>query len=421
MSCSCAGFRRKGIFSWPPAWNRRWDFSSRCAFASDEIAYLREHPAFARIGAKFFDYLATFHFSGDVLAMPEGTLCFPGEPLLRVTAPIADAQMIETALLATMSFQTMIAAKAARVVEAAAGCPVLEFGTRRAHGVESGVLAARAAFIGGCLGTSNVQAGHQFAIPTYGTQAHSWIMAHETEEEAFARFLDVFPQHSVLLLDTYDVHGAMDKVIAMGRKPRGVRLDSGDLAADSIWLRQRLDDAGWSDVEILASGDLDEERIADLLERGARINTFGVGTALSTSWDAPSLGMLYKLVELERDGAVHGAAKFSAAKVTFPGRKQVYRSADAQGNYAGDIIAVEEEPAPDGQPLLVEVMRAGKRVTPAETLVDAQKRCRAEVRRLPATLRQLRPAPEPYPVHHSARLQELRRQVQRRVARGSSV
>ena len=181
------------------------EFLDSVGFASDEIAYLRAHPAFARIGAKFFDYLAAFRFSGDVLAMPEGTICFPGEPLLRVTAPIADAQIIETALLATISFQTMIAAKAARVVHAAAGHPVLEFGTRRAHGVESGVLAARAAFIGGCLGTSNVQAGHLFGIPTYGTQAHSWIMAHETEEEAFARFLDVFPQHSVLLLDTYDV------------------------------------------------------------------------------------------------------------------------------------------------------------------------------------------------------------------------
>ena len=212
----------------------------------------------------------------------------------------------------------------------------------------------------------------------------------------------------------------MKKVIAMGRKPRGVRLDSGDLTADSIWLRKTLDDAGWGDVEILASGDLDEERIASLLADGARINTFGVGTALSTSWDAPSLGMLYKLVELERDGEVHGAAKFSAAKVTYPGRKQVYRSADAQGNYAGDMIAVEEEVSPSGHPLLVPVMRSGRRLGPPEQLIEAQKRCRAQMQCIPPGLRELGPAHEPYPVHHSARLQELRRALQDRVARNSS-
>src|ERR1700722_17367819 len=212
------------------------EFLESVNFAGDEIAYLREHPAFARIGSKVFDYLASFRFSGDVLAMPEGTLCFPGEPLLRVTAPIAEAQIVETALLATMSFQTMIASKAARVVEAAAGRPVIEFGTRRAHGIESGVLAARAAYIGGCLGTSNVQAGRTFGIPTYGTQAHSWIMAHEDEEDAFARFLNVFPRHSVLLLDTYDTRKALETIIAMGRKPRGVRLDSGDVGGDSRWV-----------------------------------------------------------------------------------------------------------------------------------------------------------------------------------------
>src|SRR5579872_6853996 len=221
------------------------DFLDTVRFSSEDIAYLRGHPAFAGISANFFDYLAGFRFSGDVWALPEGTVCFPGEPLLRITAPIAEAQIMETALLATISFQTMIASKAARVAKAAGGRPVVEFGTRRAHGIESGVLAARAAYIGGCLGTSNVRAGQQFGIPTYGTQAHSWIMAHDKEEEAFAQFMDLFPQHSVLLLDTYDVHAALEKIIAMGRKPRGVRLDSGDLVSDSIWVRQKLDEAGW--------------------------------------------------------------------------------------------------------------------------------------------------------------------------------
>ena len=324
--------------------NKRCNFWSQCIFAVDEISYLRQHPAFARIGAKFFDYLASFRFSGDVLAMPEGTLCIfssRGTDLECAFAWIAEAQIVETALLATMSFQTMIASKAARVVESAAGRPVIEFGTRRAHGIESGVLAARAAYIGGCLGTSNVQAGHSFGIPTYGTQAHSWIMAHEDEEDAFARFLNVFPRHSVLLLDTYDARKALEKIIAMGRKPRGVRLDSGDVGADSRWVRQRLDEAGWGDVEIFISGDLDEDRIALLLASGARVDTFGVGTSLSTSADAPSLSMLYKLVEIERDGQVRNAAKLSAAKVTYPGRKQVYRTSDATGHLSGDVIALE--------------------------------------------------------------------------------
>jgi len=394
------------------------EFLETVRFQEGEIDYLRRHPAFARIGSAFFDYLAGFRFSGDVLAMPEGTLCFPGEPILRVTAPIAEAQIVETALLATMSFQTMIASKAARVVESAAGRPVVEFGTRRAHGIESGVLAARSAFIGGCLGTSNVQAGRSFGIPTYGTQAHSWIMAHENEEAAFARFLDVFPRHSVLLLDTYDVRKALEKVIGMGRKPRGVRLDSGDVGADSRWVRQRLDEAGWGDVEIFISGDLDEDRIVSLLASGARVDTFGVGTALSTSSDAPSLGMLYKLVEIERDGEVRNAAKLSAAKVTYPGRKQVYRTADQTGRFVTDIIALENEQVAGAEPLLVPVMIAGSRVPAAAgSVAEAQRRCRAGVESLPEALRGLAPARPPYPVGYSARLEEMLDQVRERIGR----
>src|SRR5947209_4175405 len=241
------------------------DYLQNVRFTADEIAYLQHHPAFRNISAQFFDYLAQFRFAGDVWAMLEGTMFFPGEPLLRVTAPITQAQIVETYLLATLNFQTLIASKAARVVTAARGRNVIEFGTRRAHGIESGVLAARAAYIGGCQGTSNVMAGHRFGIPTFGTQAHSWIMAHHEEEEAFRKFLEIFPDHAVLLVDTYDVRAAVEKIIVMGRKPRGVRLDSGDLAADSVWVRQRLDEAGWNDVEVFASGDLDEDRIGALL------------------------------------------------------------------------------------------------------------------------------------------------------------
>jgi len=392
------------------------EFLETVRFSSEDIAYLRRHPAFARISARFYDYLATFRFSGDVWALPEGTVCFPGEPLLRISAPIAEAQIMETALLATISFQTMIASKAARVAKSAAGRPIVEFGSRRAHGTESGVLAARAAYIGGCLGTSNVRAGQLFGIPTYGTQAHSWIMAHDREEDAFAQFMDIFPSHSVLLLDTYDVRAALEKVIALGRKPRGVRLDSGDLIAESIWVRHKLDEAGWGDVEIFMSGELDEERISRLLDAGARVDTFGVGTSLSTSSDAPSLGVLYKLVEIERGGEVREAAKFSAAKVTYPGRKQIYRKLDPRGDYAGDVIALEEERMP-GEPLLVPVMLEGKRVGSTAPLAELQKRCQSQMEHLPARLRALEVSGEAYPVRHSARLETLLEEVRERVAR----
>jgi nicotinate phosphoribosyltransferase len=395
------------------------EFLQSLCFDSEQISYLRAQPAFAGIKNEFFDYLASFRFSGDVWALPEGALCFPGEPLLRITAPIIEAQIVETALLATVSFQTMVASKAARSVEAAAGRPIVEFGSRRAHGIESGVLAARAAFIGGCRGTSNVEAGYLFGIPTYGTQAHSWIMAHETEEEAFGQFLDLFPRHSVLLVDTYDVRNAVEKIIAMGRKPRGIRLDSGDLAADSIWARKRFDDTGWGDVEIFASGDLDEDRISSLLAAGARIDTFGVGTSLSTSSDAPSLNVLYKLAEVERDGVIWEAAKLSAAKVTYPGRKQVYRTTDSAGRYSGDVIALEDEPALPGAPLLVPVMRAGQRLQPTAPLPELQARFREQVEHLPARLRDLARADPPYPVGHSARLEKLLARVRERIARMS--
>src|SRR5712692_8164529 len=394
------------------------EFLQNMRFTPEEIAYLRRHPVFHHIGQSFFDYLAKFRFTGDVWAMPEGTVFFPGEPFLRVTGAIAEAQIVETYLLAALNFQTMIASKAARVVAAARGRNVIEFGTRRAHGIASGVLAARAAYIGGCQGTSNVLAGERFGIPTFGTQAHSWIMAHEDEEEAFRKFLDIFPDHAILLVDTYDVRAAVEKIIAMGRKPRAVRLDSGDLAADSAWVRRRLDAARWSDVQVFASGDLDEDRIEELLRSGARIDSFGVGTALATSSDAPTLGVIYKLVEVERGGEVRTAAKFSEAKVTYPGRKQVFRFADRSGKYAEDVIALEEEECAGAQPLLVSVMRGGKRIASPTDLNEARQRCLRDLERLPERVVQLRPMAASagrYPVRHSQRLEALLEQVRRRV------
>jgi len=389
-------------------------FLENVHFTPDEIHYLRRHPVFRNIRGDFFDYLAKFRFTGDVWAMPEGTLVFPGEPLLRVVAPIIEGQIMETYLLATLSYQTMIASKAARVVTAAQGRQIVEFGARRGHGSQASLLAARAAAIGGALGTSNVLAGQQFGMETYGTQAHSWVMAHEDESKAFAHFLDAFPEHAVLLLDTYDVRAAVKKIITMGRRPAGVRLDSGDLAKDSRWVRQQLDRASWKDVKIFASGDLDETKIAALLAKHAPIDAFGVGTALATPGDAPHLNLIYKLVEVERGGKVREAAKLSRAKVTYPGRKQVFRYCTAAGQYSGDKIALDGEAANGGAPLLIEVMRAGRRTAPAESVNALRERCMAGLAHLPSRYRRIDRAAT-YPVQYSKRLESMLEKVRRRL------
>lgn len=392
------------------------DFLENFSFSRDDIDFLRKHPVFRHVRSETFDHLLDLRFTGDVWAVPEGAAVFADEPLLRITAPIMEAQLVETRVLSSINFQTMVASRAARIVTAAAGRDVVEFGARRAHGAEAGIFAARAAWIAGCAGTSNVIAGKMFGIPTYGTQAHSWIMAFETESHAFARFLDVFPEHATLLLDTYDPRAALRKIISSGRKPYGVRLDSGDLAAESRWVRRELDRAGWSDVQIFASGDLDERKIAALLRKGATIGAFGVGSALVAPTDASNLSTIYKLVEVERAGKTREAAKFSEAKATYPGRKQVFRAADAQGKWKGDLIGLAEENFPGTVPLLVPVMRNGKRISPPESLSAARMRCAESLGRLPARLLSLRPAP-PYPVRYSAALQALLQKVRRRVRR----
>jgi len=395
------------------------EFLENVHFKSEEISFLRRHPVFRNIRDDFFDYLARFRFTGDVWAMPEGTLVFPGEPMLRVVAPIIEGQIMETYLLATLSYQTMIASKAARVVTAAQGRQIVEFGARRAHGSEASLLAARAASIGGCGGTSNVLAGQMFGMETYGTQAHSWVMAHEDESEAFGRFLDAFPNDAVLLLDTYDVRAAVEKIIFMGRKPAGVRLDSGDLAKDSQWVRRKLDDAGWKDVKIFASGDLDELRIAELVEKNAAIDAFGVGTALATPGDAPHLNLIYKLVEVERDGKVREAAKLSQAKVTYPGRKQAFRYSNRAGEFESDKIALEGESANGGEPLLVEVMRGGRRLKAPEPMAHLRARCLDGLARLPRRYRQIARSAV-YPVRYSKRLEAMLEKVRRRVRRAAA-
>jgi nicotinate phosphoribosyltransferase len=327
---------------------------------------------------------------------------------------LIEAQVVETFLLSTITFQTLIATKAARVVEAAQGRGVVEFGTRRAHGPEAGVLAARAAFIGGCIGTSNVEAGFRFGIPTYGTVAHSFVMAYAEEEESFREFLRVFPEHAVLLIDTYDTLAAIDKIIASGLKPRGVRLDSGNLVQLAKQVRERLDRAGLGETKIFASGDLNEFEIARVLAARAPVDLFGVGTELATSKDAPALGGVYKLVEMHGQETPQWRAKFSPEKVTYPGRKQVFRFGDARGSYDHDLIACADETYPEAEALLVPVVREGTRVARLPRLADIQRRAREQLAKLPPSCRRLE-NPAAYPVQTSPRLEALREEVRQRV------
>lgn len=387
-------------------------------FTDEEIAYLRSLPAMQNVGAAFFDdYLPRVRFTGEVWAVAEGTPVFAHEPLVRVTAPIGEAQLVETALLATIGFQTSIASKAARIVEAARGRPVIEFGMRRAHGLEAGLYAARAAYLGGCLGTANVEAGFRFGIPVFGTMAHSWVMAHADELEAFRQFAAVYGERAILLIDTYDPLAAARKIVASGLKPAAVRLDSGDVVHVSRKVRQILDRGGLKETGIFVSGDLDEDRMARLLSARAPVSAFGVGTALSTSKDAPALGAVYKLVEIEREGARVAAVKLSAGKQSWPGRKQVWRTVNVRGIATGDVVAREDEPGPPrGVPLLARVMEAGRRVNPSMTLEALRASCREAVARLPEDLRNRRPT-HPYRVEASPRLKSLTKTTRARARR----
>ena len=376
-------------------------------FTPEQIAYLRALPNLREVPATFFDEtLAGFRFSGDVWAVPEGTPVFPYEPLLRVSAPIVEAQLVETALLATLTFQTSIASKAARVVWAASGRSVMEFGSRRAHGSEAGVLAARAAYVAGCDSTSNVEAGFRFGIPLAGTMAHSWVTSFEDEIEAFRRYADVFGERSVFLIDTYDTPEAARKIVQARLRPRAVRLDSGDLVALGKEVRAILDAGGLRETAILASGDMDEWSVAHVLAQGAPIDGFGIGTALATSKDAPALGGVYKLVEIERNGATMPVMKLSGGKTSFPGRKQVWRHY-RQGVATGDLIGLEDEPPPDGGvPLLVPVVRRGLRTGRPENLEAIRARSQRMLDELPHGVRMLEPR-EAYPVSRSVALERL--------------
>lgn len=421
------------------------DYLSTLRLDDAQIDYLREHPSFKRVSREFFQYLAEFKFTGDVWAMPEGTAAFGMEPMLRISAPIIEAQIVETFLLSTINFQTMIASKTARMVTAAGSRDIVEFGTRRAHGTEAGLLAARAAFIGGCAGTSNVEAGHLFGVPTFGTLAHSFVMSFEDEDDAFRAFLKVFPDTATVLVDTYDTIEAVKRLArSVGPPIPAVRLDSGDLLALSKEVRRILDDAGMTATKIFASGDLNEYKIADLISRGARIDSFGVGTELSTSYDAPALSGVYKLAAIEKNGQLSMRIKLSHDKGTYPGPKQVWRFKNEAGKYAHDVIALADEESPCVQrveteqkqtadscrPLLDLVMERGSVIkrnareqsgggenSPKEiswTLLNAaRERARAELKTIPAELLLL-DSEACYSVGFSNRLVEERENLERR-------
>jgi len=375
-------------------------------FEAEELSWLANT---GRFDADFLESLTSFRFTGDVHAMPEGTVFFPHEPILRVTAPLPEAQLVESRIINLLQFQTLIASKAARCVLVARGKRLVDFGMRRAHGAEAGLLAARAAYLAGFDATATVAAGALWNIPLSGTMAHSFIQAHDDEAAAFRDFAVANPGDVVLLIDTYDTEAGARKVVALapelqrrGITIRGVRLDSGDLGEHARQVRRILDDGGLPHVTIFASGNLDEFAVARLVEARAPIDGFGIGTRVDVSADAPYLDCAYKLEEY----AGRPRRKKSEGKATWPGRKQVFRRRDDAGRLAGDSVSLESAPQP-GEPLLVPVMQQGRRLSPAESLDALRQRTATQLAALPEPLRRLESAESPYPVAISQPLQDL--------------
>jgi nicotinate phosphoribosyltransferase len=365
-------------------------------------------------------FLLSLH--GRRHAIPEGRAFFANEPILRVTAPMPQAQLVETRLINILHFQSLIAAKAARLVLSAPGKLLVDFGLRRAHGAEAGLMAARASYLAGFAGTATLLAEVQFGIPTFGTMAHSFVEAFDSESAAFECFARSRPENLTLLIDTYDTETAARKVVALaprlamrGIRIRAVRLDSGDLISLSKNVRRILDDGGLADVTIFASGGLDEDYIAEILQAGAPIDGFGVGTSLTTSADAPALDCAYKLQEY----AGLARRKRSAGKATWPGRKQVWRRYGADGRMAGDVLSLESDTHP-GEPLIELVMTDGRRIGPAPALAAIRERAARDLERLPEPLRKLEPGAS-YPVELADALLRLATEVDNRMAHSESV
>ncbi len=386
-------------------------FLESMGFGDDDIEWLRSVGGFSEA---FLDHLRRFRFTGDVNAMPEGTVFFPDEPIVQVVAPLPQAQLVESRLLNLIHFETLIASKAVRSVLAAPGKLLVDFGMRRAHGEEAALLAARAGYVAGFSGTATALAAKAFGIPVFGTMAHSFVQAHASESAAFLAFARSRPGAAVLLIDTYDTEAAAAKVVELGPmlaregiEVRGVRLDSGDLADHARKVRSILDAGGLGSATIFCSGNLDETRIREMLDSGAPVDGFGVGTNLDTSSDAPYLDAVYKLQEY----AGRARRKRSEGKATWPGRKQVRRAIRADGTVIGDRVGLAGE-AGTGVPLLAPVLREGRRVDGPESLDAIRQRLASQVAGLPSAHRALAPAP-PFPVEISPALRALAAELDR--------
>jgi len=380
------------------------EFLESLTFSTEELEWLA-----SRFPPQVIHYLKHFRFEGDVHAMPEGTIFFPNEPILRITAPMPQAQLVESRMINLLHFETLIASKAARSVLIAPDKLLVDFGMRRAHGAEAGLLAARACYLAGFSGTATVLAGTLYDIPLFGTMAHSFIQAHDDESHAFEHFARSHPDNTTLLIDTYDTEAAADKVVALAKKLKadniiikGVRLDSGDLAQHARNVRQILDSGGLHDVTIFASGNLDEYKLKILLAARAPIDGFGIGTALDISVDAPALDCAYKLQEF----AGKPRRKRSEGKATWPGRKQVYRTFGRDGCMSGDTVALENGDPQQGTPLLQPFMHAGKRLHPKLSLHALRQQTLMNYQSLPAAMIAIDHT-DNYPVTISSTLQAL--------------
>jgi nicotinate phosphoribosyltransferase len=385
-------------------------YLSSLKFSANAIEHLRSLEVFRTVNPGFWEFLAELRFTGEVRALSEGTPVFPLEPVLQITAPLIEAQIVETYLLAVMNMQSMVATKSARIVRAARGRGCVDFGTRRAHGPQAGLYAARASYIGGCIGTSNVLAGKLCDIPVFGTAAHSFTMSFPTELQAFQAYARVFPDHSTLLIDTYDTLAAANKVKEVDADVKGVRIDSGDLAELSRQVRTILDRDGLSNVKIFLSGDLNEYKIDQLIKDGTPVDFFGVGTELVTSYDDPAMSGVYKIVESRSGGVIHPTIKTSPGKPSFPGKKQVYRFQE-QGMFSKDLIGLDRDPAPiNGMPMLEIYMKNGKLVHDLPALSETQKFTQENLEKLPEQFHELT-KPAEYKVEYSDNLKALHESV----------
>ncbi|MCX5703902.1 MAG: nicotinate phosphoribosyltransferase, partial [Candidatus Omnitrophica bacterium] len=362
-------------------------------FVKEDIDYLKKQRLFSK---DFLGYLANFRFKGDVWAMPEGTIFFANEPIIRVTAPVIEAQIIESFLLNTINLQTMIASKASRVVCAAGDKALYDFSLRRTHGADAGIKVGRSSYIAGFSGSSNVLAGKLYHIPIVGTMAHSFVMSFKQEMDSFLAYSNIFPERTILLVDTYDAKKGIENAVTIGLylkekacRLQGIRLDSGDIVSLSKLARRMLDKAGLNYVKIFASGNLDEFKIQDLLKRGARLDCFGVGTNMGTSIDAPCLDVIYKISEVtDEEGRFLPTMKLSKGKVTYPGRKQVFRVQDKKGRYIRDILGLEKEKLA-GKPLLIRVIEGGRLIYKVPSLDRIRIFTKASLSRFPQRLKEV--------------------------------